>query len=129
METFSIFAMLNSKHVEAKKKFKIIYSSIAIEFLQKTETKVREKIIYNIRKASYVIDTKLFKKLDDTDIWEFRTQYNGKQYRLLAFWDKIKSVDTLVIVTHGFIKKTQKTPPKEIEKANEIMKEYYEQKE
>ena len=51
---------------------------------------------------------------------------DGKQYRLLAFWDKTKEVDTLVIASHGFIKKTDKTPAKEIERANKIMKEYFE---
>ena len=78
------------------------------------------------RKASYTIDPKLFKKLTGTDLWEFRTLYDGKQYRLLAFWDKTKEVDTLVIASHGFIKKTDKTPAKEIERANKIMKEYFE---
>lgn len=111
--------------MEAREKFKVIYLPDAIEFLQKIEIQAQEKIVYNIRKASYVIDPKLFKKLDNTDIWEFRTLYNGTQYRLLAFWDKTQNVDTLVIATHGFIKKTQKTPLKEIEKANEIMKEYF----
>ena len=41
-------------------------------------------------------------------------------------WDKTKEVDTLVIASHGFIKKTDKTPAKEIERANKIMKEYFE---
>ena len=111
-----------------KAMFRVVYSKEAHEFLQRIEPKTRNKIITNIRKASYVIDPKLFKKLDGTDIWEFRTHYNGKQYRLLAFWDKDKNIDTLVIATHGFIKKTQKTPPKEIARANEIMKAYFEQK-
>lgn len=44
-------------------------------------------------------------------------------YRLFAFWDKDK--DTLVIATHGIIKKTQKTPNKEIAKAEAIRKEYF----
>lgn len=114
--------------MEAKERFKVIYSPEAKEFLKRIEPKTREKIIYNIKKSSYIIDPKLFKKLDNTDIWEFRTLYDSKQYRLLAFWDKTKGIDTLVITTHGFIKKTQKTPKKEIERANEIMKAYFEQK-
>lgn len=114
--------------MEAIEKFKVVYSSDAREFLQRIEPKTREKIIYNIRKSSCIIDSQLFKKLDDTNIWEFRTLYNGKQYRLLAFWDKTKGIETLVIATHGFIKKTAKTPPKEIARANEIMKAYFEQK-
>lgn len=113
--------------MKAEARFKVVYSPDAMDFLRRIDTKTREKIVYNIDKAIYVLDPELFKKLTG-DIWEFRTLYNGKQYRLLAFWDKSKSVDTLVIATHGFIKKTQKTPFKEIARANEIMKAYFEHK-
>ena len=75
-----------------------------------------------------MIDPELFKKLDDTDIWEFRTFYNKVKYRLLAFLDKDNGTNTLVIATHGFIKKTQKTPPKEIAKAEDIRKAYFNSK-
>ena len=77
---------------------------------------------------SKIKEVDLFKKLDDTDIWEFRTFYNKTKYRLLAFWDKDDKINTLVIATHGFIKKTQKTPPKEIAKAEEIRKDYFNSK-
>jgi phage-related protein len=111
--------------MEVKRKFDVVYMPEVREFLINIESKARDKILYNIDKSSYIVDPKLFKKLEDTDIWEFRTLYNNKQYRLLAFWDKIKSMDTLVIATHGFIKRTDKTPLKEIEKVNSIMKEYF----
>lgn len=68
----------------------------------------------------------LFKKLDNSEIWEFRTLYNGTAYRLFAFWDT--ETHTLVVATHGIVKKTQKTPKKEIAKAEAIMKRYYELK-
>lgn len=71
------------------------------------------KILYNIDKASYHNDPKLFKKLNDT-IWEFRTLYNKKQYRLFAFWDKENAEETLVISTHGIVKKTSKVPKADI---------------
>jgi phage-related protein len=111
--------------VEIIEKFKIVYYTDAMEFLQRIESKTREKIIYNVDKARYTLDPKLFKKLTGSDIWEFRTLYNSKQYRLLAFWDKTQDMDTLVIATHGFIKKAEKTPVNEIERAKEIMKEYF----
>ena len=38
-------------------------------------------------------------------------------------WDT--QTDTLVIATHGIIKKTQKTPKKEIAKAERIRQEYF----
>lgn len=114
--------------MEAKEKFKVILSKEADDFLSKLESKIKDKIIYNIRKSTYIMDPELFKKLDDTDIWEFRTHYNRIQYRLLAFWDKTSGVDTLVIATHGFVKKTQKTPQKEIMRAEEIRKMYFNSK-
>ena len=61
-----------------------------------------------IRKAQTQHDPELFKKLKD-EIWEFRTLFQGLQYRLLAFWDKTNSENTLVISTHGFVKKRSKT--------------------
>lgn len=114
--------------MEAKEKFKVILSKEADDFLSKLDSKIKDKVIYNIRKSTYIIDSELFKKLDDTEIWEFRTHYNKIQYRLLAFWDKTSDVDTLVIATHGFIKKTQKTPQKEIIRAEEIRKIYFNSK-
>lgn len=107
-------------------KFKIIYSDEVIEFLNSLDNKIKEKIIFNINKSKYVIDKELFKKLKGSDIWEFRTKYNGSIYRVFAFWDT--RADTLVITTHGIIKKTQKTPPKEIKKAEDIRTEYFNSK-
>jgi len=75
--------------------------------LSSLEWKHYEKILYNIRKSQVELDPELFKKLSD-DIWEFRTLYHGLQYRLLAFWDKTSTIDTLVVSTHGFIKKEVK---------------------
>jgi phage-related protein len=88
---------------------------------------VREKIYYNIRKAQVTNDKELFKKLT-TEIWEFRTLYNKTHYRLFAFWDKAGNAETLVISTHGLIKKTNKIPVAELEKAEMLRKLYFEQK-
>jgi len=107
--------------------FRLITLREAIEFLDSLPDNVREKVFYNIRKVrAGVKDTKLFKKLGDTPIWEFRTEYMGIAYRLLAFWDK--DGETLVVATHGFKKKQQKTPKSEIDHAKAIMKEYFNEK-
>ncbi len=107
-----------------KTKFEVIFLEQAIEFLEKLDDKSRKKIYYNIDKAKLINDPKLFKKLKD-EIWEFRTKYNGIQYRLLAFWDKTEKTETLVISTHGIIKKISKVPKTEIEKAENIRKKYF----
>jgi hypothetical protein len=72
-------------------------------------------------------DPRLFKKLKN-DIWEFRTLYSGLQIRLLAFWDKSDGKETLVMATHGFIKKVDKVPANEIERAVKIRDKYFDNK-
>lgn len=111
-----------------EKYFDIIFLDEAFEFLNSLERKHYEKILYNIRKAQMIIDPELLKKLSD-DIWEFRTLYKGIQYRLLAFWDKSNTNSTLIISTHGFIKKRSKVPDKEIQKAKQARIKYFEDKE
>lgn len=110
-----------------KPNFEIELLPEAIEFLENLDDKAREKIYYNIKKSQFVNDNELFQKLNDF-IWEFRTLYNSKAYRLFSFWDKIEGNGTLVVATHGILKKTQKTPPKEIKKAEEIRKQYFNNK-
>jgi hypothetical protein len=73
-------------------------------------------------------DPALFKKLKD-EIWEFRTLYHGLQYRLLAFWDKTNSYETLVVSTHGLIKKRSKVSDNEIIKAKQLRSLYFADKE
>ncbi len=96
-------------------KLKVVLTEEAQAFLDAQPFKAQQKIYYNI-----------FKKLENTEIWEFRTLYNGICYRLFSFWDTEE--ETLVIATHGIVKKTQKTPLKEIAKAEEIRKEYFNNK-
>lgn len=71
--------------MEAKSRFKVKLSNEAQEFLDGLPNKVREKIISNIRKSTFVLDPDLFKKLDDTDIWEFRTFYNKTKIQASCF--------------------------------------------
>lgn len=110
----------------SQKNLNLILLEEASNFIQSLDEKVKEKITYNLRKVrSGVKDDNLFSKLDGTEIWEFRTLYVKTCYRLFAFWDpKQKS---LVVATHGIVKKTNKTPKKEIAKAEKIRKEYLEE--
>jgi phage-related protein len=104
--------------------FEVEFLQEAIDFLEKIDKSAREKIIYNIRKAQIINDPVLFKKITN-EIWEFRTLHKKLQYRLFAFWNKTGNRETLVIATHGIVKKTQKTPKNEIEKAMRIMNNYF----
>ena len=110
------------------KYFEIIFLDEAFEFLSSLDKKHYEKILFNIRKAQTDRNSELFKKLRD-EIWELRTLYQGSQYRLLAFWDKTDSKNTLVISTHGFIKKRSNVPDNEIQKAKQLRTKYFNDKE
>lgn len=110
------------------KRFDTVLLEEAMEFLRKQHPKSKNKILQNIERASQKTDPKLFKKLQG-EIWEFRTLYLGLQYRLLAFWDKTNKENTLVLATHGTIKKTDKIDQKEIDKAERIRQQYFKDKE
>jgi len=99
----------------------------AEEFIAGLDPKTIKKVLYNIDLAEQTNDPKLFKKLQN-DIWEFRTKYAGSQIRLLAFWDKTDKIKTFMIATHGFIKKVDKVPGKEIDRAIRIKNKYFENK-
>lgn len=99
----------------------------ASEFVRSLPDKAQKKVTYNLLKVEGgEMNRELFKKLENSEIWEFRTLFNGICYRLFSFWDTEQ--DTLVIATHGIVKKTQKTPKREIDKAEAIRKVYFENK-
>lgn len=105
------------------RKFELVMLDEAKRFVLGLPRQAMSKVFYNVQRiADGERNTELFKKLEGTEIWEFRTLYNGIQYRLFAFWDTRRG--TLVVATHGIIKKSQKTPSKEIAKAEKIRQEY-----
>lgn len=108
-------------------RFRLIMMEEAVNFIRSIPKKASDKVIYNARRvAEGEISNELFKKLEGSDIWEFRTKYNGIAYRLFAFWDT--EANTLIVATHGIVKKSQRTPKKEIEKAEIIRKMYFNKK-
>ena len=95
----------------ADRRFKLILTDEADKFIKGLPKAAAMKIDSNVRRIQQgELNAELFKKLEGTEIWEFRTLYNGIAYRLFAFWDREE--ETLVIATHSIIKKTQKTHPK-----------------
>jgi len=107
--------------------FETRFMEEANEFIAELDPKIIKKIFYNIDLAEHTNDSKLFKKLQN-DIWELRTKFAGLQIRLLAFWDKSGSKETLVIATHGFIKKVDKVPANEIDRAERLRDKYFQNK-
>ena len=109
------------------KYFETRFLEEADEFISGLDSKIVKKIFYNIDLAEQTNDPKLLKKLQN-DIWEFRTKYAGLQIRLLAFWDKTDNKETLVVATHGFIKKVDKVPKNEIDRAVRLKDNYFKNK-
>lgn len=108
-------------------KFRVEFLQEAKDFLDSLDEKSRAKIIYNIWKSRNTNDKELFKKLQE-EIWEFRTLYNKTYYRLFAFWDKTNNEDTIVISTHGIVKKTDKISEAEINKAERSRQKLFQYK-
>ena len=94
--------------------FRLVLTDEAQNFIESLPEAVSYKIYYNIKRvAGGERNKELFKKLENSEIWEFRTLYNKTAYRLFAFWDKDK--DTLVIATHG-IRKLKRHQTKKLRK-------------
>jgi len=89
--------------------------------------KVQKKILWTLRVIEDLerILEIYFKHLEGTDgLYEIRVQSGSDIFRIFCFFDN----NNLVVVGHGFQKKTQKTPDREIERAEKIKREYYEEK-
>ena len=103
----------------------IAYKNYFVDFLTKQPNKVQNKI-FKIIEAIVTLEripTTYLKLLSGTNgLYEARIQLGTDIWRVFCFFDKGK----LVILLNGFQKKTQKTPKNEIEKAINLMKEYYE---
>jgi phage-related protein len=109
------------------KYFETRFLEEADKFIAGLDSKTVKKIFYNIDLAEQTNDPKILKKLQN-DIWEFRTKFSGLQIRLLAFWDKTDNKETLVVATHGFIKKVDKVPKNEIDRAVRLKDNYFNNK-
>jgi putative addiction module killer protein len=101
------------------------YKDYFWEFYNPLHQKIKDKVDYVLQIVISVqrISTKFFKHLED-GIYEIRIEVGSNIYRIFSFFDDNK----LVILLHGFQKKTQKTPRKEIEQAKKLRRMYYEDK-
>jgi len=103
------------------------YENHFIEFYQKQDEKVKEKIKYVLELIKQVekVPEKLLKHLTGTEgIYEIRIEYQSNIYRIFCCFDK----GNLVVLFNGFQKKTQKTPSNELEKALKLKNVYFENK-
>ena len=106
----------------------ITYKEYFDDFFKKQPQKVRDKII-KVLDIIEQIDrnpTTYLKYIEGTNgLFEVRVQLGNNIFRIFCFFDGNK----LVVLLSGFQKKTQKTPPEEIKRAERLMTDYYKEKE
>lgn len=93
------------------------------EFLDSLPGKAAQKAawVLSLVEDVDIVPSTYFKKLVGTEeIWECRIQFGSDSYRIFCFFDG----HSVVVLTHGLIKKTQKTPQREIEKAEACRRDY-----
>jgi len=92
------------------------------EFLDSLPGKVAQKIVWVLRLLEDIdrVPASYFKKLAGTeDIWECRIQFGSNAYRIFCFF-----LNNSIVLTHGFVKKSQKTPAREIERAEVYRRDF-----
>ena len=97
------------------------------EFLDGLGPKQAQKVAWVLKlvKELPLVPRQYLKKLEGADeLWEVRTEFGGDAFRLLGFWD----AGSLIFLTNGFAKKTQKTPNREIELAGQRRRDYLNRK-
>lgn len=110
-----------------KKRELLFYKDYFNEFYSAQSPKVKKKILWTLRVIEDLdrIPEIYFRHLEGTDgLYEIRVQSGSDIFRVFCFFDD----NNLVVIGHGFQKKTQKTPGREIERGEKIKREYYEEK-
>jgi phage-related protein len=95
------------------------------DFLDSLSNKHTEKVLWVlriIRDLDFVPKEYLKKLISTDDLWEIRVKSGNNQFRIICFFDHGR----IVVLTHGFAKKSQKVPKKEIKLAQERKKDYIE---
>jgi len=102
----------------------VFYKNYFDDFFEPLSQKVKDKIDEVLFMFTIIerIPTKFFKSIEGIKgLFEIRIEYKSNIYRIFCCFDK----GDLVVLFHGFQKKTQKTPKQELNKAKKIMQEYF----
>lgn len=102
----------------------IFYKDYFDDFFEPLSHKVKDKIDEVLFMLTIIerVPTRFFKSIEGVKgLFEIRIEYESNIYRIFCCFDKGR----LVVLFNGFQKKTQKTPKKELEKAEKIMQDYF----
>ncbi len=105
----------------------VFYKNYFADFLAGQRQKVKDKIVWTLKLIEELrrVPETYLKSLEETDgLFEIRIKQGSDVFRIFCFFDEGK----LIILMNGFVKKTQKTPKQEIEKALKIKEEYHDEK-
>ena len=105
-----------------------LFRSYYKDFYVALTQNVRDKMNFVLRmvETQRIIPKKFFRVLEGSDgIYEIRVEVESNIYRVFCCMDE----GAVVVLFHGIQKKSQKTPAKEIRRAEAIKKEYFWSKE
>ena len=103
------------------------YKRYYLDFFESLKPEVKAKFNWTLGLISTIdrVPKKYFEHMENSDgIFEVRVEVGSDIYRVFSFLDK----GQLIILVNGFQKKTQKTPKKEIELAEKLKKQYFDEK-
>ena len=102
----------------------VFYKDYFDNFFDSLTEKVKDKVDEVLFMITILdrVPTKFFKSVEGIKgLFEIRIEFQSNIYRIFCCFDK----GNLVVLFNGFQKKTQKTPMKELDKAKQIMQEYF----
>jgi phage-related protein len=103
------------------------YKNYYLDFFGTLKDDVKKKFNWSLKLIATLerVPTKYFKHIQNsTGLYEIRVESGGNIFRVFCFFDKGK----MIILVNGFQKKSQKTPKKEIEMAEKLKKQYFDEK-
>jgi len=103
------------------------YKNYYPDFFNRLKPEVKKKFNWTLELISVIehVPDKYFRHITGTTgLFEIRVEVGTDIYRVFSFFDEGK----LVILVNGFHKKSQKTPAKEIEFAEKLKREYFNEK-
>jgi len=103
------------------------YKRYYLDFFESLRPEVKAKFNWTMGliEALDMIPKKYFNHMEDSEgIFEIRVEVGSDIFRAFSFFDK----GQLIVVVNGFQKKSQKTPKKEIELAEKLKKQYFDEK-
>ena len=102
------------------------YENYYLDFFETLKPEVQKKFNWTLQLIATIerVPKKYFDHMTNTSgLFEVRVEVGSDIYRVFSFFDK----GNLIVLINGFQKKTQKTPKNEIELAEKLKKQYFDE--